>query len=280
MFFSVGCLYCLQSCFHCLFPGRLLRTEGLYWGTIYQRAGSPSFDTNLGQKTVVSKTTERLYPQRMINRFSSDASCQADANQVTLGVSALGPLLYSKALACSTCLILNIWWTCRGSDTMLWELDSTALGCCGGLTTKEMVSSLVAIWHVSLMAWPVCSSLNLVCWVRACNLLLNRCSAASFHFLSNTLLPSLRRHLTLICLKTAWLLLFQENSHVLELSHLFHLFAAWFFSFCYTNNQGLSLWLAFRSKSRPVSTRQALLPLQPSIPPPSEALLQVCVCRL
>lgn len=80
------------------------------------------------------------------------------------------------------------------------------------------------------MAWTWCAE------VRTCNLILNRRPAAPFHFPSNALLPCLLRHLTLICLKTAWLLLFQANTHILELSHLFHLFAA-FFSFFLLHKQ-------------------------------------------
>lgn len=188
---------------------------------------------------------------------------------VTLGVSAL-ELLHPKARQAHR-LPLNI-----GGPAGKWHRQvRTGQYCSGtlwGSTSNTVVSSLIAIWRVYLMAWPVCFSLNLVCWGTSLQLL--RHPAASNHLFSNTLLPSLWGHVTLICLKTAWLLLFQENSHVLALSHLFHLLAAWFFSFCYTNNQGLFLCSAFRSESRPVSTRPALSLLRPSIPTPP-----VCVCR-
>ena len=105
-FFSVGCLHYPQG--WCLFPatlcwcptGRLLPPKSL---TLYTeelctgRAGSPSFDINLGQNTMVTQTPERQYPQRMINNCSSDASCQATSSQSTLRVSPLGPLLDSEA---------------------------------------------------------------------------------------------------------------------------------------------------------------------------------------
>ena len=71
----------------------MLYTEELCTG----RAGSPSFDINLGQNTMVTQTPERQYPQRMINNCSSDASCQATSSQSTLRVSPLGPLLDSEA---------------------------------------------------------------------------------------------------------------------------------------------------------------------------------------
>lgn len=67
-------------------------TEELYIG----RAGSPPFNINLRQKTVVAQTPEKLYPQRMTNSSSPDASYQAASNQVTLEVRPPG-LLYSKA---------------------------------------------------------------------------------------------------------------------------------------------------------------------------------------
>lgn len=84
--FSVGCLHCLQR--WCLFSatsgcfptGRLQLTESPMFSTkeLYTgRAGSPLFDINLGQKAVVSQTPERLFPQRMITSFSSDASYEA-----------------------------------------------------------------------------------------------------------------------------------------------------------------------------------------------------------
>uniref|UniRef100_A0AC11B5Y6 ARF like GTPase 3 n=1 Tax=Ovis aries TaxID=9940 RepID=A0AC11B5Y6_SHEEP len=54
-----------------------LYTEELCTG----RAGSPSFDINLGQNTMVTQTPERQYPQRMINRCSSHVSYQATSSQ-------------------------------------------------------------------------------------------------------------------------------------------------------------------------------------------------------
>lgn len=97
--FSVGYLHCPQG--WCLFPvtsgwfpaGRLLLTESpimLYTEEPYtRRAVSPSCVINLGQKMVVSQIPESLYPQRMINHFSSDASHHPASDQLTLRATSL-----------------------------------------------------------------------------------------------------------------------------------------------------------------------------------------------
>lgn len=124
-----------------------------------------------------------------------------------------------------------------------------------------------------------CFSLSLVCWGTSLQFDSQSlsCSLFPFPFYSSSLSPK-----TFDTLKTAWLLLVQANNHILELSPLFHLFAACLFVcfsvFLFVTNQGPLLCLASISESRPVSTRQAPRPQTPQYLHPPKLLVHVCVC--
>lgn len=172
---------------------------------------------------VVSQIPESLYPQRMINHFSSDASHQAASSQLTLRATSLcwSPSMFPMPHFKHLVYLPGKWHsavrTRQCCSRMLWGLNNIWRN---GISPHCHMACVI-------IAWPVCFSLSLVCW----DLILNFCPAASLHFPSNTLSPSLLRHLTLICLKTAWLLLSQANNHFQELAQLFHLFAALDFFF-------------------------------------------------
>ena len=172
---------------------------------------------------MVTQTPERQYPQRMINSCSSIASYQATSNQSNpwSQPSRTASWFWSPP-ACPISLIFNIWYTCQGGDPVLWEQDSTAPGCCEGATvSREMVSPLIAVGHVSLVVWPVCSTMILVWFSIVVRQPLSICRLTFFFPFPADIWQ-------------IWSLLSPANNPFLELSHLFHLCSTCFFSLCVT----------------------------------------------